>query len=418
MTAICRDCLEEAPDGRRCRACRSPRLLRHPELTSLGIAHVDADAFYAAIEKRDDPALADRPVIVGGGRRGVVATACYVARIRGVRSAMPMFKALALCPDAVVLKPRMEVYAAVSRRIRALFEALTPLVEPLSLDEAFLDLRGLERLHREPPARMLARLQRRIETEIGVTVSIGLSHNKHLAKMASELDKPRGFSVIGRAETEDFLAGKPVGAIWGVGPSLAASLAAEGVRTIADLRAQEKPALIARHGALGGRLHDLAWGRDTRPVAPDRDPKSLSSETTFDLDVSEPETLRAHLWRLSVKVSDRLKARDLAGRVVTLKLKRRDFRMMTRRRTLSAPTQLADVIYREGATLLDAEQAAAPFRLIGVGLAALGPHAADAPDLLDPDAARRARAERAADEIRRRFGAGAIAKGRGFPAGR
>lgn len=258
MTALCRDCLTRVERPGRCPVCRSPRVLAHPELFSLCVAHVDADAFYAAVEKRDDPSLADRPVVIGGGRRGVVATACYIARIRGVRSAMPMFKALALCPDAVVLKPRMEVYAAVSRRIRTLFEALTPLVEPLSLDEAFLDMRGVERLHGEPPALSLARLQRRIEDELGVTVSIGLSHNKFLAKLASERDKPRGFAVIGRAETEDFLADQPVSVIWGVGRSLAAALADDGVRTIADLRRREKAALIARHGAMGARLHDLA----------------------------------------------------------------------------------------------------------------------------------------------------------------
>jgi DNA polymerase-4 len=393
-------------------------VLAHPELFSLAIAHVDADAFYASVEKRDDPSLADRPVIIGGGRRGVVATACYIARIRGVKSAMPMFKALALCPDAVVLKPRMEVYSAVSRRIRALFETLTPLVEPLSLDEAFLDLRGLERLHGEPPARTLARLQRAIEAETGVTASIGLSHNKFLAKMASDLDKPRGFSVVGRAETEDFLAQKPVSVIWGVGRSLAQALAAEGVRTIADLRRREKTELMARHGAMGARLHDLAWGRDARAVSPDRDAKSLSSETTFETDIADPEALRAHLWRLSVKVSDRLKAKDLAGSVLVLKLKTRAFRTLTRRRSLGGPIQLADVIYREGAALLEAELAAGPFRLIGIGLAGLSGAAPDAPDLLDPDAARRAKAERAADEIRRRFGADAIVKGRGLRAGR
>ena len=418
MSALCRECLTEAAGPGRCPACGSPRMLAHPELSSLAIAHVDCDAFYAAVEKRDDPSLADRPVIIGGGRRGVVATACYVARIRGVKSAMPMFKALERCPDAVVLKPRMEVYAAVSRQIRGLFEALTPLVEPLSLDEAFLDLRGLERLHGAPPAVTLARLQRRIEAEIGVTASIGLSHNKFLAKMASDLDKPRGFSVIGRAETEDFLAARPVTAIWGVGRSLAGALAADGIETIRDLRRWEKTALMAKHGAMGARLHDLAWGRDARAVSPDRAAKSLSTETTFDTDIGDAETLRAHLWRLSVKVSDRLKAKDLAGSVIVLKLKRRDFRLLTRRRSLTAPTQLADVLYREGAALLDGEMAAGPFRLIGIGAAGLCAPAPDAPDLLDPGARRRAEAERAVDAIRRRFGADSIGKGRGLGARR
>ncbi len=417
MPAICRDCLSETAAAGRCGACRSPRVLAHPELFTLTTAHVDCDAFYAAVEKRDDPSLADRPVIIGGGRRGVVATACYVARIRGVKSAMPMFKALALCPDAVVLKPRMEVYAAVSCRIRALFEALTPLVEPLSLDEAFLDLAGLDRLHGAPAALTLARLQRRIEEETGVTASIGLSHNKFLAKMASDLDKPRGFSVIGRAETEDFLAAKPAGAIWGVGRSLSAALAADGIETIADIRKREKTDLMARFGAMGGRLHDLAWGRDARPVSPDRAAKSVSSETTFDADVADPERLRAHLWRLAVKVSDRLKAKDVAGSVVVLKLKTPRMRLVTRRATLPGPTQLADTIYRRGAALLDGEVSAGPFRLIGIGVAGLGAAAPAAPDLIDAGDARRALAERATDEIRRRFGENAIRKGRGLPAG-
>ncbi|PJN96384.1 DNA polymerase IV, partial [Amaricoccus sp. HAR-UPW-R2A-40] len=207
MPSLCRDCLTPSPDPGRCPACRSPRTVAHPELLDLAIAHVDCDAFYASVEKRDDPSLRDVPLIVGGGQRGVVTTACYLARIHGVRSAMPMFQARRLCPQAVVVKPRMARYVEVSRQIRALMEALTPLVEPLSLDEAFLDLTGTERLHKAPPALLLARLQARVEAELGVSVSVGLSHNKFLAKTASDLDKPRGFSVIGRAETAAFLAG-------------------------------------------------------------------------------------------------------------------------------------------------------------------------------------------------------------------
>ncbi|TVQ52267.1 MAG: DNA polymerase IV [Rhodobacteraceae bacterium] len=417
--SLCRDCLarDQAAAGGlgRCAACGSPRIVSHPELCSLAIAHVDCDAFYAAVEKRDDPRLADRPVIIGGGRRGVVATACYVARIRGVKSAMPMFKALARCPDAVVVKPRMEVYAAVSRRIRALFEALTPLVEPLSLDEAFLDLSGTERLHGAPPAAVLARLQARIEREVGVTVSVGLSWNKFLAKLASERDKPRGFAMIGRAETEDFLAALPVSAIWGVGATMRTALAAEGIDTIADLRRADPARLVARHGAAGARLHALAWGRDARAVSPDRTAKNLSAETTFEEDVDDPQALAAHLWRLTVKVSDRLKAKGLAGRVVTLKLKRRDFRLLTRRASLAAPTDLSDILFRAAAPLLDREAAHGPFRLIGLGAGDLGPGVAGLPgDLFDPAAATRATAERAADSIRARFGADAIAKGRGL----
>ncbi|MEC9313053.1 MAG: DNA polymerase IV, partial [Pseudomonadota bacterium] len=257
-SALCRDCLRQiAPPQRRplrCPACGSPRVKVHDELFSLTIAHMDCDAFYASVEKRDDPALADKPVIIGGGRRGVVSTACYVARIRGVKSAMPMFQALKLCPDAVVIKPRMQVYAEVSRAVREMMNELTPDVEPLSLDEAFMDLSGTEKLHGAPPAMMLARLVKRMKDELGITGSIGLSHNKYLAKVASDLDKPRGFSVIGKAETADFLHDKPVRMIWGIGPAAQASLDKAGIRTFADLLRWERQDLHARFGSMGDRL--------------------------------------------------------------------------------------------------------------------------------------------------------------------
>jgi DNA polymerase-4 len=418
VPALCRDCLARF-DGaaRRCPACGSSRVAAHPELDALTVAHVDCDAFYASVEKRDDPSLAERPVIVGGGRRGVVATACYLARIHGVKSAMPMFKALALCPDAVVVKPRMAVYAEVSGQIRSMMEALTPLVEPLSLDEAFLDLSGTQLLHRAPPALLLARLQARIESELKLTVSVGLSHNKFLAKLASERDKPRGFAVIGRAETEDVLAALPVTAIWGVGKSLAQALAADGLSTIGDLRAQDPARLTARHGAMGARLHALAWGRDARAVSPEREAKSVSAETTLEEDIADHAALSAQLWRLCVRVADRLKAKGLTGRSVTLKLRRADFRLLTRAARLADATQLADVIFAAAAPLLAREATGARFRLIGVSLSSLEPGAtADATLPLDDAASRRARAERATDEIRARFGADAIGKGRGWRA--
>ncbi len=423
-SALCRDCftrfLTESPSAAlRCPACRSPRIAAHPELDALAVAHVDCDAFYAAVEKRDDPALRERPVIVGGGRRGVVATCCYLARIHGVRSAMPMFQARRLCPEAVVVAPRMQVYREASQKMRALFDALTPLVEPLSLDEAFLDLSGTERLHGGAPAEMLARLQARIEAEIGVTVSVGLSWNKFLAKLSSERDKPRGFAVIGRAETESLLAELPVGAIWGVGASMTAVLRRDGLETLADLRRAGRDALIARHGANGARLHALAWGHDARIVSPERAAKSISSETTFERDLGYGAALDAQLWRLAVTVSDRLKAKGLAGRVVTLKLKRADFRMLTRRRSLDAPCRLADELHRAAGALLAREREDGPFRLIGVGVSDLqaDADATDAAaDLFDPAAAARARAEAATDAIRRRFGNAAIVKGRGLAA--
>ncbi|GAB1478953.1 DNA polymerase IV [Paracoccaceae bacterium] len=389
-------------------------MLNHPELHDLSIAHMDCDAFYASVEKRDNPDLRDKPVIVGGGQRGVVSTACYLARIHGVRSAMPMFQALKLCPEAVVVKPRMQVYAQASRAIRAMMEELTPAIEPLSLDEAFLDLIGTERLHGAPPAVTLARLVKRMEEELGLTGSVGLSHNKFLAKIASDLDKPRGFSVIGRAETSAFLTPRPVRIIWGVGTATQAALEEAGIRRIADLLRWDRADLVARFGHMGERLYHLARGEDHRRVNRDEKVKSISKETTFFEDTSDAGILDGHLWRLSEQVADRAKAKGLAGRVVVLKLKRGDFQLISRRHSLNDPTQLTDRIYRAARAMLDQVGSKGPFRLIGVGIAELAPEVeADLTgDLLDPQAVKRAGAERAADAIRARFGREAIIKGR------
>ena len=414
MAALCRDCLTQIAPARRCPACGSPRVLSHPELFDLSIAHMDCDAFYASVEKRDNPALNGKPVIIGGGRRGVVSTACYIARIKGVRSAMPMFKALQLCPEAIIIKPRMEAYVEASRAIREMMEELTPAIQPLSLDEAFLDMTGTTRLHGAPPAVMLARLVRRMKTELGLTGSIGLSHNKFLAKVASDLDKPHGFSVIGKAETESFLRDKPVKLIWGVGAVSQEALEKAGIRTFSDLLRWEKTDLVARFGGMGDRLWHLARGQDSRRVSAHEPVKSISKETTFNEDTSDPEILDGHIWRLSEQVSDRAKARGLAGRVVTLKLKRADFRTLTRRVSLHDPTQLADRIYRTARALFDQLDDPGPFRLIGTGISDLssGEDADRDGDLLDPQADQRSRAEKATDAIRGRFGAKAIVKGR------
>ena len=414
MPALCRDCLTSYHTGARCPSCRSPRVVAHDELFSLSIAHMDCDAFYASVEKRDRPELADRPVIIGGGRRGVVSTACYVARIRGVRSAMPMFQALKLCPDAEIVKPRMEVYAEVSRAIRAMMLDLTPDVEPLSLDEAFMDLTGTARLHGAPPAVMLARLIRRMRDELGLTGSIGLSHNKFLAKIASDLDKPHGFSVIGAAETPAFLHDQPVSLIWGVGQATQAALERAGIRRFRDLLRWERTDLIARFGAMGDRLWHLARGEDKRRVAPNAPVKSISNETTFGADTSAVDILDGHIWRMAEKVADRAKAKGKAGRVVTLKLKRSDHSLLTRRQALRDPAQLADTIYRTARALFDQVEHKAPYRLLGVGLSDLTHDAASgvAGDLLDPQARQRGQAERATDQIRARFGPDAILKGR------
>lgn len=417
MPALCRDCLtpfDTPPSGGRCPACRSPRLLSHPELFSLSIAHMDCDAFYATVEKRDNPDLRDRPMIVGGGHRGVVSTCCYLARIKGVRSAMPMFQALKLCPEAVVVKPRMSHYVAVSRQIRTLMEALTPQIEPLSLDEAFLDLNGTARLHHAPPVLLLARLLKQMEEEIGVTGSVGLSHNKFLAKVASDLDKPRGFSVIGQADTADFLKGKPVRMIWGVGAAMQATLDRAGIRSFDDLLRWDRKALDQKFGSMGGRLWHLARGEDNRRVSPHEPMKSISAETTFFEDTADRGLLDGHIWRLAERVSDRAKAKELAGRTVTLKLRRSNFTLLTRSHKLRDATQMADRLYRAAAELMAGVSEPGPFRLIGVGLSEIVPAtAADlTDDLLDPASARRTGVERAADTIRRKFGKDAIIKGR------
>ncbi|WP_243613540.1 DNA polymerase IV [Shimia aestuarii] len=414
MQALCRDCLTSFDTEGRCPSCGSLRVVRHPELFDLSIAHMDCDAFYASVEKRDNPDLRDKPVIIGGGRRGVVSTACYVARIRGVRSAMPMFQALKLCPDAVVIRPRMEVYADISRKIRAMMDEMTPIIEPLSLDEAFMDLSGTAKLHGAPPAVMLARLTKRMKEELGLTGSIGLSHNKFLAKVASDLEKPRGFSVIGKTETADFLHDKPVRMIWGVGAATQASLDRAGIHTFADLLRWDERDLTARFGSMGTRLWHLARGEDRRRVSANAPMKSISNETTFFEDTGNLDILDGHLWRMAEKVSDRAKAKGKAGRVVTLKLKRADHSLISRRIALRDATQMADTVYHEARALFDHVGDQGPYRLLGVGLSDLvSAEAADLyGDLLDPKAAQRRKAERATDEIRKRFGSDAILKGR------
>ncbi len=417
---FCRDCLTGQAAGiRRCRACGSPRLLYHAELYQLTLAHIDCDAFYASVEKRDNPELADKPVIIGGGKRGVVSTACYIARIHGVRSAMPMFKALEACPQAVVIKPDMEKYVRVGRQVRMLMQELTPLVQPLSIDEAFLELKGTERLHHDPPARTLAKFARRIEQEIGITVSVGLSYCKFLAKVASDLQKPRGFSVIGAAEALDFLKDRPVTLIWGVGKAFAATLERDGIRTIGQLQTMDETGLMKRYGTMGQRLYRLSRGQDERTVDIDGEAKSVSSETTFNDDLCDYDDLVTHLRRLSEQVAHRLRKADIAGQTVVLKLKTADFKSRTRNRRLDSPTRLADRIFRTGMQLLDKETDGTKFRLIGIGVSDLSnPDLADPPDLVDTQATRRAAAEAAINTLRDKFGKATVETGYTFGKGR
>ena len=414
MKALCRDCLwtGQAPGPRRCPSCGSPRLVAHGELMGLSMAHLDCDAFYASVEKRDRPELRDKPVIVGGGVRGVVTTCCYMARVYGVRSAMPMFKALAACPQAVVIKPDFTKYRAESRTIMGLMAELTPLVQPLSLDEAWMDLSGTERLHGAPPAVTLARLQSRIEAATGLTVSIGLAPNKFLAKIASDLDKPRGFSVIGAAEARSFLAPRPVGLLPGVGPAMVKSLEAAGLRTIGDIARAEQKDLARRFGAHGLRLYDLAHGRDTRPVDPDQTRKGISAETTFNSDLADYDALEDRLAPLCERVARQARAGGVSGRVVTLKLKTPDFRILTRRKGLAVPTQTARTLFAAGRELLRREADGRSYRLIGIGLAELGPAGTGEADFFGEGEEKALTEERTADAIRARFGPEAITSGR------
>lgn len=423
LAGFCRDCLtvqkKRSPQPRpRCSHCGSPRVIRHEELYDLSFAHIDCDAFYASIEKRDNPQLRDKPVIVGGGKRGVVSTCCYIARIYGVRSAMPAFKAIELCPQAVFIKPDMEKYRIVGQQIRKMMGDLTPLVEPLSIDEAFLDLRGTARLHRGPPALVLADFARRVEQEIGITVSVGLSYCKFLAKLASDMEKPRGFSVIGERQAVSFLEDKPVAMIWGVGKALNARLNADGLHTIGQLQKMEEAALMKAYGVMGQRLFRLAHGQDTRTVQPESEMKSISNETTFDIDIAKAEELVPVLRALSEKVAARLKQRGIAGHTVVLKLKTHDFQSRTRNHRLGDPTQLADRIFRTGLYMLQKEINGTKYRLLGIGVSDLTDAVkADPPDLVDEQAAKRAAAENAMDKLRSKFGSGTVETGYTFGKG-
>ncbi len=410
VTGFCRDCLSDAaPSATRCADCGSPRLIRHRALATLTMAHIDCDAFYATVEKRDNPDIADKPVIIGGGKRGVVSAACYVARTFGVRSAMPMFKALDLCPSAVVVRPDMAKYVRVGREVRQAMMSLTPLVEPLSIDEAFLDLSGTERVHGMNAAKTLARFAKRVQEDIGITVSVGLSVNKFLAKIASDLDKPRGFAAIDQEDAIALMAERPVGFIYGVGPASQEKLSQRGFRIIRDLQRADETELMKQFGPEGRRLWRLSRGIDARKVVPDRGAKTISNETTLNEDLRDFVTLEKILWRLCEKVSSRLKSGDLSGTTITLKLKTADFRQRTRSQSIQVPTQLSSRIFATVREMLSREIDGTAFRLIGTGVSALKPGSdADDQDLLDR---RSAHAERAMDDVRKKFGKDSVIRG-------
>jgi len=418
INAFCRNCLKIVDfEHSRCEICQSSRIIAHKELFSLNIAHLDCDSFFAAIEKRDDPKLEHHPVIVGGGRRGVVSTCCYIARTYGVHSAMPMFKALKACPNAIVVKPNFEKYSKAGQQIREMMRNLTPLVEPVSIDEAFMDLSGTQKVHGDPPAMTMARLQNQIKKEIGVTVSVGLSHNKFLAKISSDQDKPSGFFVIGREETQSFLARQEIRLIWGVGKKTADKLASDGLKTIQQLQNIDPRTLVERYGETGLRLSRLAFGEDSRPVIPHSKTKSVSSETTFSDDIGDYESLEDILWKLSEKVSVRMKQKKFYGRVVTVKLKTNKFQTLTRRITLDVAGNMARTIFDEGRMLLKKEIERDPqrkFRLIGIGYTELSSSDLQTPqvDFFDSDRARLIARESAIDKIREKYGTDVIGAGR------
>jgi len=418
IEGLCRDCITwQKPHEAlsRCTNCGSPRVIRHRELRKLAIAHIDCDAFYASVEKRDDPSLADKPVIIGGGKRGVVSTCCYIARIRGVHSAMPMFKALDACPEAVVIKPNMSKYAEAGHAIREMMRELTPMVEPLSIDEAFLDMNGTQKLHGACPAEVLVRLAKRIEEELDLTVSVGLSYCKFLAKVASDFNKPRGFSVIGEAEALSFLRKQPVSIVWGVGKVTQKMLAKDGITDLSTVQDMDETELIRRYGTMGQHLSRLSRGEDSRTVKPNSGAKSVSKETTFSDDKSTGDELLPVLRRLSQGVSGQLKRKHIAGQTVTLKLKTAEFKTRTRSRQIPDPTQLEDRIFRVGSQLLLPELDGTRFRLLGIGVSTLVPdEQADPDDMLDRDANKRADAERAIDNVREKFGSDAVKFGINF----
>ena len=405
MDAICRDCINVIKPQKRCNKCGSPRVVQHPELFGLNIAHVDCDAFYAAVEKINNPKLVNKPVIVGGGQRGVVSTCCYIARINGVKSAMPMFKAKKLCPEAVVIKPNMKLYAEVSRQIRKIMEEMTPDVEPISIDEAFLDLKGTELVHQMPPALTLAKFAKKVEEEVGVSVSIGVAPNKFLAKIASDINKPKGYAVIGQKEAKKFLSEKPVSIIWGVGKQTKNVLKNDGITLIKHLQDADKKSLQKKYGAIGTRLAELANGVDTRKVKRDSKAKSVSAETTFEIDLNKFEDMSPVLRKLAERVSGRLKKNHLAGQTITLKLKTDRFELRTRNITLPNPTQLATKIYEAGNSMLKKETNGTKFRLIGIGAANIqSDDDADQDDLVSDTNKKIKALEKAVDTVNQKFG--------------
>ena len=372
------------------------------------VAHVDMDAFYAAIEQRDRPELRGQPVIVGAepGGRGVVSAASYEARVYGVRSAMPISKASRLCPHGNYLPVDMRKYRRVSVQIMAILESFSPLVEPVSVDEAFIDLTGTASLF-GPPLEAVRAIKTRIRAETSLTASAGLAPNKFLAKIASDLRKPDGLVVVNTGEEATFLAPLPIERLWGVGRVTAEALSGLGITTIAQLQRMPRDVLVKRFGPHGAELHDLAFGRDDRAVEPDTPAKSMGAEETFESDCRDPARLAAVLRAQAERVGRELRESGVSAARLTLKLRYSDFHTITRAMT-AEPTQDGLELYRRARTLLDRERLDEPVRLIGLSASSLGPEGAGQLSLLDPDALRRERLARVVDGLAARFGGDVI----------
>jgi len=379
-------------------------------MSDRAILHVDMDAFYASVEQRDDPSLLGRPVIVGGRHRGVVLAASYEVRPFGVRSAMPMARALRLAPrDVVVVRPRFDAYVAASERLHEIFSSVTDLIEPLSLDEAFLDVTGSRALFGEPEA--IARtLRQRIRDELRLPASAGVAPVKFVAKIGSDLAKPDGLRVVRPGEARRFLAPLSVARLWGVGPATHQRLAALGLSTIDDIARRDRDELVRSLGPLGAHLHDLSHGIDPRPVTPDRDARSIGAEDTFGDDLSSPAELLPHLHAQALRVARRLRRSGRVARGVVLKLKTHDFELRTRRTTLPSATDDGQTLYDAVAALLSREHergALVPMRLSGVSAVLLETPAVQ-PGLFDAGARRAKKLNGALDAIANRFGVGAV----------
>ncbi len=385
---------------------------------SRSILHVDMDAFYASVEERDRPELAGRPVIVGGtGGRGVVAAANYVVRRFGVRSAMPMREALKRCPEAVCIPPRMGRYQQVSQQVFAIFRDATPLVEGLSLDEAFLDVTGSERLLGGAEAIGIA-IRRRIREQTGLAASVGIASNKLLAKIASDLGKPDGLYKIDAADVHRILDPLPVERLFGIGPKTLPAVHAAGIRSCGELRRADEATLWRALGRQGRAMRDRAAGLDDRPVVPDRDEKSISAEETFATDLGDIAALQRELLRLADRTATRLRAQGLAAACVTVKIRRSDFTTYTRQRSFQPPSQDTALIHRFAAALLEEWRRLNPrqaVRLLGVGVSDLQPSAQS--DLFAATPAKESRLDHAVDDIRRRFGSALLTRASLLPPG-